>query len=143
MKKAGLFKPAFLFLNMYKLLLEFVLYDQVCPGNAMVRGNAFDGIIFHSNLVIYARGKDEVAAKVDVGRDAHNEIGPVTGGITAVWSGVNTVVPDQLSMEVEGLLGNFRRNILERQGIIEHKNVGKAGSAAAVRVGSANHCIGH
>ena len=137
MKKAGLFKPAFLFLNTEKLFLEFVLYGQVCPCNVMVRSNARRAI-FHSNLVIYARRKDEVAAEVEVGRDTKNEISPVTAGIVTIWSGVNAVVPHQLCMEVEILLGNFRSDILKRQGIIEHKDVGKAGSRAAVRVASSN-----
>ena len=140
MKKAGLFKPAFLFLNTEKLFLEFVLYGQVCPCNVMVRSNARRAI-FHSNLVIYARRKDEVAAEVEVGRDTKNEISPVTAGIVTIWSGVNAVVPDQLGVEIEDLIRYFCGQPGKRQGIIEHKDVGPAGGRAAVRVSVSNYRI--
>ncbi len=44
----------------------------------MIRGNASGAVVFHSNLVIDSRCEDEAAAEVEVGGDAHHEIGPVT-----------------------------------------------------------------
>ena len=77
MKKAGLFKPAFLVLNTEKLFLEFVLYGQACPGNVVVGADTFGAgqysryllfsVILKCNLVPYSRGEGEIVAEVKVG----------------------------------------------------------------------------
>ena len=69
----------------------------------MIRGNASVAVVFHCNLVIDSRCEDEAAAEVEISRDAHHKIAPVTAGISAVWSRVNGVVKDKLSVEIKGL----------------------------------------